>query len=423
MINLKSLQRLAQPSTVPPVARCIVFDGQSAVSMARALEGAPWWAGVPCPQPGVSHPVPVPVDAIKSHLLRSRHLMVNNTCLHNGAGLRTDWPAKHACAEAAQLLPVAPEGEPVAQCQIVLDDLDRVAIAAARHDVRYFLCGVLLDFEHGALVATNGARLHCLRGGVPMAGRAGQVIVPVEAVKWLLHSRDDVADVSVWRDAKGGAQVLMRTSDAFVCAAGLTGQFPEWQRVVPALETCGARFGLEPGALAGAVESMGKLCKLETQGKAAVVTLDVSDGRVYAGEGPHFHALDMAVDTGPGEAVPLMLSAEYLQDAADCVSPGARWALPRLPAEGAVGPVLVVDGDFTAVVMPTRHPAPKDAPAPAAPPADAAGEPEAEAEPEPCPAAVAAMTAQLVDRAKAGAMGAPKARKGRQSRKAEPVEA
>nr|WP_296020865.1 hypothetical protein [uncultured Acidovorax sp.] len=423
MINLKSLEKLARPSNVPAAARCIVFDGQTAVAVANAIEAAPWWAGVPHAQAGVSRPVPVPMEALKAHQLRSRHLLVDDAGLHNGAGLRTEWPADHACAGAAALLPAMPAGEPVVQCEIDLDALDRVAIAAAVSDIRYYLQGVLLDFDAGALVGTDGARLHCHRGGVPVVAGAGQVIVPVDAVKWLLHSADEVAQVTVWRMDSGRGQVLLRTSDAFVFAHGLEGRYPEWQRVVPALDACGARFRADPSAFAAAVESMGKLHRLESGGRWGVVSLDVVAGRVHAGGGDSFHAVDMTADTAHGEAFPLYLTADYLQDAADCVGVGARWAMPKPGKAGPAGPLLVVDGSFTAVVMPHRPPQVADKPetqaAQVPPPADPEEAPKA----EPCPAAVTAMAAQLEGRASAGAEAPQKARKGRASRKAEAVEA
>lgn len=412
MIDLNSITRLAQAHGVPPSAKCVVFDGRSAVSVAHASSATAWWAGVPFEQVHVSQPVPVPLESIKAHKLRSRVLLVGEACLYNGMGLRTELPAQHACREAAALLPSMPDGEPVARCQVDLDELDRVAIAAARQDVRYFLQGVALDFDAGAMVATDGHRLHCVRGGVPKVAGAGLVIVPVAAVKWLLHSKDKAAQVTVWRDGAGTARVLLRTGDAFVFAVGVSGTFPDWHRVLPAPETCGARFAAHPSALAFAVESMGKLCRLEGNGKAGVVVLDATAGRVYAGEGPHFHAVEMPLDTGSGEANPLFFQADYLQDAADCVSTGARWVLPRALAQGAPGPVLVVDGRFSAVVMPLNG-LPKVAAVPV--PADEGAEPEA----EPCPAAVAAVAAQLVGRAKVGAPAPKKARRPQP----EPVEA
>jgi len=170
---------------------------------------------------------------------------------------------------------------------------------------------------------------------------------------------------------------------------------------------------------------------------------------VHAGGSRLFQTVEMKADTGHGEAFPLYLTADYLKDAADCVGVGARWALPQLGKVGAAGPLLVTDGPFAAVVMPNRPPQqaekPEDQAAPAVQPADQAPgdtpkaeQPEGQAAPveppaypapedapeaEPCPAAVAAVAAQLVGRAMVGPEGLKKARKGRTSRKAEPVEA
>lgn len=410
MIDLSSIIRLAQAPGVPPAAKCVVFDGHSAMSVAHASGSAVWWAGVPFEQSGLAQAVPVPVETLKAHRLRSRHVLVSATHLHNGADLRTEWPAEHACSGAAARLPAMPASEPVARCQVVLDELDRVAIAASVHDIRSYLQGVALDFEVGAMVATNGHRLHCQRGGVPKVPGAGVVILPVAAVKWLLHSKDDVAQVTVWRDAAGVARALLHASDAFVFAVGLEGTFPDWRRVMPAPEACGALFAANPSAMASAVESMGKLHRLEGKEKTGLVVLDAAAGRIYAGEGPHFQAVDMPLDPGTSGAVPLAFQADYLQDAADCVGTGARWLLPRLQGRCAPGPLLVVDGRFSAVVMPMK----------ALPANGAAAESDAtEPEPEPCPAAVASVADQLMGRLKAGTQAPKKARRAAP----EPVEA
>lgn len=414
MINLKSLQKLAQPSSVPAAARCIVFDGKTAVTVARAQGSARWWAGVPHVQEGLSRPLAVPVDSIKSHLLRSRHLMMDEAGLHNGAGMRTGWAADHPCVGAAALLPAMPAGAPVARCEIVLDVLDRVAIAAAVHDVRDYLQGVLLDFDNGVLVATDGLRLHCHGGGVPVVQGAGRVILPVEAVKWLLHSAGDVAEVTVWRAGNGSAQVLMRASDAFVFAHGLDGRYPDWQRVVPAMATRGARFRVDPVALASAVEAMGRLHKLEGKAKRGIVSLDLVAGQVRAGNSPDRCAVvEMTVDTGAGEPFAVSFTADLVQDVADCVGVGAQWGMPRRGEKGPDGPLLVLQGSFVAVVMPCREPE--------RPPVGDVAEEVAEA--EPCPAAVAAVAAQLVSRVSAGAAVSAKRGKHKARRPVEPVEA
>lgn len=410
MIDLSSIIRLAQAPGVPPAAKCVVFDGHSAMSVAHAGGAAAWWAGVPCPQPELSGVVSVPLQSIKAHQLRSRRLLVTQTGLHNGAGLRTEWPADHASLRADLLLPSMPSGEPAAQCMVVLDDLDRVAIAAAQGGSRLHLQGVAFDFETGAVVGTDGHRLHFLEGGAPKVPGLGKVVLPVAAIKWLLRSKDDAAQLTVWADEAGGARALLRASDAFVFAVAVAGSFPEWGRVVPAVESCGRRFQAVSSKLAAAAEAMGKLYRVNRKTQRGLVALNAAAGRVFAADSPDFQAVPTTLaPEGDGIAPAVLMDANYLQDVADCVGNGAVWHLPRYRANGVQAPMLVLDGAFGAVVMPC-NPGPAETPAP---------QTEDAAEPEPCPAAVAAVAAQLVGRAKAGAMAPKKTR----HRKAEPVEA
>jgi hypothetical protein len=152
--------------------------------------------------------------------------------------------------------------------------------------------------------------------------------------------------------------------------------------------------------------------------------------------------------------------ASYLVDMADCVTKGAQWRVDHTNCQNQA--LLVVDGDFSGVIMPLRVDLPKPAQvaepvAPAALPgpqvaetgqeaaqAPETGPQEAPAGPEaaqvaetgqegpqapengpetapvePCPAAVAAMAANLVESAQKSAKKAP--RKARKAAQVAPV--
>jgi hypothetical protein len=411
MLNLKSVTSIAQRPAVAGAARGIVFDGRSAITVANARDKAPWWAGVPQVQAGVPEgAVAVPVDAIRQHLAHSRHLVVAPGHLHNGHGMRTEWPVEKGCEAALAMLPPQPDGEPNVECELVLDDLDRVLIVAGVQDIRPELKGVLLDFDTGAIVATDGVRLHVVREALPVLPGLSMV-VPRDAARWMLHSKDERAAVRCWGLGTPQARVLLQASDGFVFAHAQDGKFPDWRAVVGGgtLEPKGARFRVDSRAISAAVEAMGKKHLQEGGSKLGVVCLDVAGGRVYAGKGPHFTAVEMAVSQPATPGVWPYFSAMQLQDLADCVGSNAEWALSDVPMAGML---RVKDGLFTGVVTVWRN---NDQPSDGSEPAAAVrggtimtrrGAVVAEyrhvdinakpvPEPEPCPAAVGVMADRL----------------------------
>lgn len=410
MLSLKSVTILAERPTVAGAARGIVFDGRNAVTVAHARTPVRWWAGVPVEQT-LDAPVAVPVDSIRQHQLRSRHLHVAPGHLHNGQGMRTEWAPAKGCDEALAMLPAQPGGAPDAEFELDLGELDRVVIAAAKQDMRGYLCGVLMDFDQGAIVGTDGNRLHVVRGVLPKR-KGAQVIVPRAAAHWLLSSKDERAHVRCWGLGTPAARVLMACSDGFVFAHGLEGKYPDWARVMPDKEAReGALCTFDPIILSHAVENMGRLQALNGKSKVGVVCLDVASQRVFAGTGPNFHAVQLTQHRPAAAGVWPYFNAVYLQDLADSVDFGARWSF----AGTAGGALRVDEGPFSAVLMAYRENIKPSAEAvekahqqgqEAAPEAPKAGEgaqvapeppkaPPQPAKPAPGPAAVGAMADQL----------------------------
>lgn len=450
-ITLKSLIALAKGKHSIPCLRSVVFDGKSAMCAAPM----DWVAGVPCPQDHITEPVAVPVDAILAHLAKSRHLVVMPDHLTNGQGLKTPFsPGKVDYSCALDFLPSMPETDAVT-FDLELDALDRVLVVTPEEDIRYYLRGVLMDLSHGVMVGTDGHRMHLYRNRVPVVypmrledgsyrpGGAVQWNVPRDPLKWMVHSAGQFAKVTVFNPLleKGGESalscgVLLQADDAFVWVRKpIEGRFPDYERVTPAVLTRPVWASLDPVKFADVLGSMAKVARLKSE-KFHSVLIDFAGGKVSVDTDQAqvmpfdvaLHSDDASLDL-PGLADCLWMGVEpgYVQDLADCVTPGAQW---RVSHEKMMDHALmVVDGDFIGVVMPCRvngpveakKPAPVAVPEPVAvPQAQEAQEEPEDAPPEPCPAAVADMAARLVGSAQASAR---KARKGRKVPAAEPVEA
>ncbi|MDG2278741.1 MAG: DNA polymerase III subunit beta [Pseudomonadales bacterium] len=113
--------------------------------------------------------------------------------------------------------------------------IDDVAFAMAQQDVRYFLNGMLLEVtsDHIRAVATDGHRLAMAtaEGGADVASRV-HAIIPrkgVLEVNRLLDGTNDTVKLQL------GANHLQVQSGAFTLTTKLVdGQFPDYQKVIPA---------------------------------------------------------------------------------------------------------------------------------------------------------------------------------------------
>ena len=432
MLTINDVIRLAKGAHSLPALRSVVFDGKSAICASEM----DWIVGVPCLQPALSAPVVVPVEALQAHMAKSRHLVVMPDHLTNGQGLVTPFGKnpKTDYDSVLAMLPPLPTDEAVS-FDLELDALDRVLIAAGKKDIRYYLNGVLMDLSAGALVATDGNRLHAYMHRVPKAFPKGEpvaLVVARQPLRWALGSASEAARVTVWNargrntvEAPGLPQLLLQCEDGFVWVRKpIEGRYPDWRRVLPAVTTRPVWMELNPVALANAVEAVGKVAALDSKGKSRVVVVDFGAGSVVPGMGGEGLPFDVALGSDRAEldvesvraALCVAVQGPFVQDMADCVTGSAQWRLDL--SQPGEFPLLVTDGDFTGVVMPYRLKAPQ----PVVPVPDTAQDsaPEEAPEPEPCPAAVAAVVAQLVGRMKEPA---PKAAKPAKARKAEPVAA
>ena len=451
MIGFKDVLKLAKGRNALAELRSVVFDGKSAMTACEM----DWVVGVPCLQPALTGPVVVPVDAILQHLAKSRHLVVMPDHLSNGEGLVTPFnkPKRWLDETPLSMLPKLPEGEAVS-FDLDLDALDRVLIAAGEHDIRYYLNGVMFDLTHGAMVGSNGHRLHVYRNRVPVVypfehvngvrqGKDVEVIVNRAPLRWMLGSASPTAKMTIWdavvKVVEGKPdklpEVMLQTADGFVWVRkAIEGKFPDYQRVLPAVNGRPLSMECNPARLADAAAAMSRVSKIDSQGKTNAILVDFAKGLVGTDKDPSGMPVTMTLSckdakidlAGLDDTLWLGVQADYLQDLADCVTAGARW----YPSWNACpqSSLLVVDGDFEGVVMPMRIGGPvKAEPVPVAPTAEYLAEKDrvdaeyraAEAaqegqeepetpESEPCPAAVAAMAAQLVGNAQDSAKKAPK---------------
>jgi hypothetical protein len=387
-ITFKDVLKLAKAKNATIELNSVVFDGKSAMT-ANQMD---WVVGVPCPQPALTEPVVVPVAAILMHLAKSRHLVVMPDHLSNGQGLVTPFnkPKRWDDAIALYFFPKPPQGDEVS-FDLELDALDRVLIAASEHDVRYYLKGVLFDLTNGVLVGTNGHRLHVYRNRVPVVypvkkvkgirqGADVGLILPRGPLRWMLGSADQRAKMTIWNPVVKMVEgepaklpsMLLQTADGFVwIRKPVEGRFPDWTRVMPAKLSRPLSVEFDPVKFADAAGAMGRVVQLASKGKFHGVLVDFGKGMIATEAAPGgmpvpmvLHCKDATLDlAGLDDSLWIGVNASYLQDLADCVTPAARWYLDWSNCSNSS--LMVVDGDFSGVVMPMRIGGPvKPEPAP-----------------------------------------------------------
>ena len=118
--------------------------------------------------------------------------------------------------------------------QVLKDLLERTAFSMAQQDVRYYLNGLLLEFDEHRLraVATDGHRLarsdaH-LQAGVR---RPLQAIVPRKAVLEMARFLDDAGDTA--RLAVSTNHLRLDTDALVFVTKLIDGRFPDYEKVIP----------------------------------------------------------------------------------------------------------------------------------------------------------------------------------------------
>ena len=112
---------------------------------------------------------------------------------------------------------------------------------SAEKDLRSYLCGVYLDTQRGKVVATDGHRMLIANARGVMFPAGAAVIIPNDLLDAALkqftgeYARGKslgAADVLITVDGAQNA-LTIKTPSGQVSGQPLSGQFPEWRRVVP----------------------------------------------------------------------------------------------------------------------------------------------------------------------------------------------
>jgi DNA polymerase-3 subunit beta len=251
-----------------------------------------------------------------------------------------DFPRLGMCAERTRL------SAPGADLKALIEDTQ---FAMAVQDVRYYLNGLLLERQGGALraVATDGHRLAirdiALDGAVP---DPVQIIVPRKAVAELLRLLPGSGDVDM---AIGDTHLQVRAGPLTLTSKLVDGRYPDYDRVVP--KDCD-RVVIAPRE---ALRDLLKRACIVCTDRYKAVRISLARGTLKAvAQNPDRENAEEDIEVEyEGGAVEIGFNGSYLLDALAVIqSERVRMELK----DAGSGCILVPDGDRNPllVVMPMR---------------------------------------------------------------------
>ncbi|EXJ17138.1 DNA polymerase III subunit beta [Imhoffiella purpurea] len=194
--------------------------------------------------------------------------------------------------------------------------LEKTAFAMAQQDVRYYLNGLLIEFqgEDMIAVATDGHRLarYKIRPGGDF-GEGRQVIVPSKTVlelKRLLSNSEEMVELLV-----GAKSVRIAVGHTTMVSKLVDGRYPDYERVIPrSLEKTAT---LDKDELKGALSRTAILSNEKYRG----VRLAFGDGvlRLLAHNPEQEEAEEEIESDYSGEAISIGFNVAYLMDVLNAI--------------------------------------------------------------------------------------------------------
>lgn len=246
-------------------------------------------------------------------------------------------PAHELESEDFPTLKAASGFSPSASVLASAGELRGVAKAAACHDIRYYINGVLLDFKNKRIAATDGHRLH-VASGLVVAGE-GECIIPRDAVCVALACAGK-GDVTIEFDEKLS---LVRTQfkGTTIFSRVIEGKFPDIDKVTPALkDRAGGMISVGPGGI-DEIKDYISVSKTWPD-RPAVCSGVFVGGEIRRGD------MSMAMQQVRSKGEEFGVQVDFIVDALEFV--GSR----EVHLLDSMSSGMVVSGNRTAVVMPMR---------------------------------------------------------------------
>ena len=254
-------------------------------------------------------------------------------------------------------LPVFPTAGVVRiPAQVLRGMIARTSFAIANEESRYTLNGALMVLkpESITMVATDGHRLaHVERAGEKFEGVSGELktLIPKKAMDELRSLVDAADEVESIEFAKDESTLFFRIGPRLLTSRQLTGQFPNYEAVLP--KDNSKSISLHGEDLAGAISRVAQFA--DERSRAVRLKLEKGELKLSASSTETGESEDSIETDYNGEPLTIGFNAQYISDFLKATGAGdVRLELKDAQSAGQLRPAEGEDYKYRYIVMPMR---------------------------------------------------------------------
>ena len=254
-------------------------------------------------------------------------------------------------------LPVFPTAGVVKiPAQVLRGMIARTSFAIANEESRYTLNGALMVLkpESITMVATDGHRLaHVERAGEKFEGVSGEMktLIPKKAMDELRSLVDAADDVETIEFAKDESTLFFRIGPRLLTSRQLTGQFPNYEAVLP--KDNSKSIALHGEDLAAAISRVAQFA--DERSRAVRLKLEKGELKLSASSTETGESEDSIETDYQGESLTIGFNAQYITDFLKAIGNGdVRLELKDAQSAGQLRPAEGEDYKYRYIVMPMR---------------------------------------------------------------------
>jgi len=254
-------------------------------------------------------------------------------------------------------LPVFPTAGVVKiPAQVLRGMIARTSCAIANEESRYTLNGALMVLkpESITMVATDGHRLaHVERAGEKFDGVSGELktLVPKKAMDELRSLVDAEDEVETIEFAKDESTLFFRIGSRLLTSRQLTGQFPNYEAVLP--KDNSKSIALHGDDLAAAIARVAQFA--DERSRAVRLKLEKGELKLSASSTETGESEDSIEIDYNGEPMTIGFNAQYITDFLKAAGAGdVRLELKDAQSAGQLRPAEGEDYKYRYIVMPMR---------------------------------------------------------------------
>lgn len=254
------------------------------------------------------------------------------------------------------VLPAIPKALASIPSGVLATLIHRTSFAISNEESRYTLNGALLALkpESVMMVATDGHRLAMIERDVEVAGLNNElkILIPKKAMTELQRLLAEAEADAAVEFSKDDSHLFFSLGDRVLIARLLTGQFPNYEAVLPRDNKLTVE--LEKGVIEAAVRRVALLA--DERSRAVRVQVDKDQLEIFSQSGEYGEAHESLDAKYDGEAMQIGFNYQYLLDFLGVLGDGAKVRL-ELKDEQSAGQFRPSDDEtykYRYVVMPMR---------------------------------------------------------------------